>query len=503
MPSDTRPEVDDVDPTDKADSCVTSQNIDTLEFVETKVNDEQDNDSFSEDVHSPHPSDTYTAYRGVKITFEDASDAVLLHGILCALVDVACVGLVCLTLQLSVRAGGPTTVLQRVGQIVMLDLVSVTFILIGFGAVYLSVISPEGVFGEIAQIFFLGLMTDNVVGALLTCCISPLVDMLLDRFDGGRVGVTVLEAILNTHVCTRLLPRNINPAMWMHYAMTGLAVLSFWCTPPVPVSLHGSQQARREASRRCLLASLATLVLAHTALCLAMTSEYWFFAVVTTAPLRICEALGGGLFAYFVLQDPASSRLWARQWCVLLQAPLLTLTVACWAHEIGMPAEHVPTRRCLSVDSLTSCLSPGILAVPRSWAVALALLARAMSSVSQSEEVSSDDDLMEHASLDLQDHTQATKNVIDMLHQATVFMPAIALGWPILMTGEALLFVLSLHGPIAGNGVVLVFGPFIVVFMLKLYTHYIRPKVSVTLMSGGLQVCSAMHFARVRLCCAH
>lgn len=449
---------------------------------------------------SPTPS---SLYRGSRITFEDASDATLLSGVLRTLQGAARVCLLCLAVQLSAQANGPSASLQRVSEVVMLDAVSVVFILTGFGAVYLSLISPVEVFAELAWDFLTGLIVDNAIGSVLTCAVCSLCELLSDRFVGDRIGATLLEAVLHTHLWFLTSTQNLNPVMWVHYALVGVGVLALSRAPP---PLEGSTVELCHTRTRLLIAAASVLGVAHVAVCVATLHPHWFYIALTTPPLRVCEVLGGGLLAYYAVIDPDSVQNKARQWRFVLQAPLLLFVVLCWAHEVGVSAQSaqsIAPDACLSLDGGATCMTQGMLFIPRSWVLACSLLARALWEAGAcAREDDAEVEELDSLQLDSRRRERATEDVIDAVRRTSLLVPSAALAWPLLTAVEVLLHITGLYRVLAGNCLTVVLGPFIITAVLSWYARAVRADAAAHFTSNGAHVLGALHFARQRICCA-
>ena len=467
---------------------------------EGEVEDAPDADAGSEAGSQPQPSGGVCC-GSVCVVFDDAFDACVLGRVLWLLRAAAAATLLhAAVLALASSSLGSASsaadAVLRASDVVFLDVLRLAFVLLGFGAAYLDLISPASVFSEIAHALVLGLVVDNLVGAALACLACSLDALATDAFSPPAVGATLLEAALHTHLGFAFwAPRggNLNPLMWVHYSLLALAALATRVTVP----FDDSAPARAETVRRVLLGAAAVALATHAAYPAAAAHGFWFYSLATTPVLHLGEAAVGVLLALAAVLDTERAQALARAWRPA-ERPCLLLVLACWAFELGRPWALPPwpaPAACARFEFLAPCMGPGLLAVPRVWCLAASALAAVVRPAPGCADTDDDD-----TTGDVEARARATHKTVRLACAVAELAPCAALAWPLLATLKMIVRVAGVPGALADNSCALVLAPVAVAGALRVYARHARTQLALRLAHGGSHLAACLHFSRRRLC---
>ena len=444
--------------------------------------------------HGSEGEHTHVNVGTVSVDFDDAFDACVLGRVLWLLRVVAAMTILHIA-TLATSSGSlntprsATDALVRASDVVFLDVLRMAFVLLGFGGAYLNLISPTPVFSELAHTLLFGLVVDNLMGTLLACFACLLDALLTDAFDWASVGVTLLEAVLHTHLGFAFWgpgPQNLNPFMWVHYALLFAALAATRGALP----FDDSGPARAKLVQRMLLGAGAAALATSAAHVGSTAHAFWFYSMATTPLLRAGELAAGVLIAYATVLHTEHVQDLARAWR-RVERPLLLLVLSCWAFELGRPWALPPwpaPDACLRFERLAPCMHTGLLYVPRPWFLAASAISAAVQPIPPD------------TAADPQTRHKATRKTVGLVRAVDVLSPCAALGWPTLCAAKLVVRVAGAEGLLADNGSALVLGPLCVYGALRLYSRFLRARVASRLMHTGSHLLACLHFSR-RGCC--
>ena len=423
------------------------------------------------------------SYRGVRIVFEDAADARALTVILWALTLAAYVALGSLCVLAMSTDDAPVAVLRHACMVLLLDVASAASFLLGFGAMYVGLITPRDTFHDITGIFVTGICIDNVVGSLLTCMFAPIEGIMASDLDTRRLYATMAEAVLHFNLAPFLGVENLNPCMWLHYVMIAVGSIALVCRLP------GDERRgvhHKHVASRLWAGALTLLVFAHVARCVASTSTVWFAIAETTIPLYACEVGAGCLVAYgFVAVDcrrrvQAASRAWLHR----TRVPTALVLAACWVSEVGRRVSpETPGAACLSAH--LPCVSSVLVFLPRSWLLVASALSSAVAKLpGQCESRGVDLGVGPinrncGSSCDLESDTySAASETVQMIHTIGMVTPCVALTWPLMQACRLLLRLVGALETVGGSCGSVVVWFLLARFLIAAYTVKIRTQLA-------------------------